>query len=670
MRTRPAGDADALGDDPVLVERQAQRRVRRSRDGRRRRRSRARATARRCRERRRRGGRAGHRAAHSRMMPARHDPPSPQPLVLRRPRRRASLAACGSRGDRASTTARRARSSAAPQLFAERCSGCHTLDVGRAPRARRAKVRDRERVDGPNFNIRKETARRRSSTRSATAASPARSCPRTSSSGEEAAGRSRRSSPSTPGKRRRRAPTPPQPGGRRARRGAGRVLDLKLIRRDPDAVRAALARRGDAGALDRVLELDARWRERRRELEALRAEQNAASAGDRRGQEGRRGRRRGDRARCSEVAARGQGARRRAAHEAEAELQDGAASRCPTCPTRRRADEDTVLREVGDAGEDRRATTSSSPGERIDMERGARLSGSRFAYLRGDLVLLELALVRWALEKLRGHGFEPVDPAGARARGGALRHRLPARHRAADLPPARRRPVPRRHERGRAGLAARRRDPRRRAAAPLRRLLALLPPRGGRRRARTRAGSSACTSSTRSRCSASSSPRTSPAEHERLLAIEEEILQRARDPLPRGRTSRSTTSARRRRKKYDCEAWLPGQERYRELTSCSNTTDFQARRLDIRYRPERRASPRRCTRSTARRSPSGARSSRCSRTASARTAAVALPEVLVRLRRAGGAAAAPSPARSRDRLAHGAIASSRVGGCRTSCPGA
>jgi seryl-tRNA synthetase len=39
-------------------------------------------------------------------------------------------------------------------------------------------------------------------------------------------------------------------------------------------------------------------------------------------------------------------------------------------------------------------------------------------------------------------------------------------------------------------------------------------------------------------------------------------------------------------KKYDLEAWLPGQGRYRELTSCSNTTDFQARRLDIRFRPK------------------------------------------------------------------------------------
>ena len=49
-------------------------------------------------------------------------------------------------------------------------------------------------------------------------------------------------------------------------------------------------------------------------------------------------------------------------------------------------------------------------GEQIDMEHAAKLSGARFAYLRGELVLVELALVRWALEKLRGHGFEPVIP--------------------------------------------------------------------------------------------------------------------------------------------------------------------------------------------------------------------------------------------------------------------
>ena len=64
------------------------------------------------------------------------------------------------------------------------------------------------------------------------------------------------------------------------------------------------------------------------------------------------------------------------------------------------------MREVGEAG----ATGADHlelAGERIDMERGARLSGARFAYLRGDLVLLELALVRWALDKLAGHGLSP-----------------------------------------------------------------------------------------------------------------------------------------------------------------------------------------------------------------------------------------------------------------------
>jgi seryl-tRNA synthetase len=74
-------------------------------------------------------------------------------------------------------------------------------------------------------------------------------------------------------------------------------------------------------------------------------------------------------------------------------------------------DQDTVLREVGEARTIAGARDHLElAGDRIDMERGARLSGSRFAYLRGDLVLLEFALVQWALTKLRGHGFEPVIP--------------------------------------------------------------------------------------------------------------------------------------------------------------------------------------------------------------------------------------------------------------------
>jgi seryl-tRNA synthetase len=82
-------------------------------------------------------------------------------------------------------------------------------------------------------------------------------------------------------------------------------------------------------------------------------------------------------------------------------------------------------------------------------------------------------------------------------------------------------------------------------------------------------------------------PSSSSEEHERILAIEEEILTELGLPyrvvnIPVGDLGASAA------KKYDCEAWLPSQGRYRELTSCSNTTDYQARRLNIRVRREKR----------------------------------------------------------------------------------
>jgi seryl-tRNA synthetase len=77
----------------------------------------------------------------------------------------------------------------------------------------------------------------------------------------------------------------------------------------------------------------------------------------------------------------------------------------------------------------------------------------------------------------------------------------------------------------------------------------------------------------------------SAAEHERLLAIEEEILQGLEIPY-RVVNIAVDDLGPAAVKKYDCEAWIPSQGRYRELTSTSNTTDYQARRLDIRWRPE------------------------------------------------------------------------------------
>jgi len=79
-------------------------------------------------------------------------------------------------------------------------------------------------------------------------------------------------------------------------------------------------------------------------------------------------------------------------------------------------------------------------------------------------------------------------------------------------------------------------------------------------------------------------------EHERLLAIEERILSALEIPYRVVSVAAGDLGAPAA-KKYDCEAWVPSQERYRELTSCSNTTDYQARRLSCRYRRQDGESP-------------------------------------------------------------------------------
>jgi seryl-tRNA synthetase len=181
------------------------------------------------------------------------------------------------------------------------------------------------------------------------------------------------------------------------------VLDIRLIRSDPDAVRAALARRGPgaADAVDRLLELDERWRAITTQLEELRAEQNKASRALKGAPSD------AQRAQLADLAARG-----RALSDRETGLRverDTALAALPNLPAEDAPPEDTVLREVGSGASTGRDHLELA-GEMIDMERGARLSGSRFAYLRGPLVMLELALVRYAMERLLTDGFEPVIP--------------------------------------------------------------------------------------------------------------------------------------------------------------------------------------------------------------------------------------------------------------------
>jgi seryl-tRNA synthetase len=358
------------------------------------------------------------------------------------------------------------------------------------------------------------------------------------------------------------------------------MIDIRLIRRDPDGVRRAMARRGPeaAAAIDLVLSLDERWRALTTQLEELRAEQNRASRG-----------RRGaptpeEREQLAELAARG-----RALSDEETGIRaelDAQLASLPNLPASEAPDQDEVLREVGEAGATGRDHLELA-GPRIDIERAVRLSGSRFAYLRGDLVLLEFALVRWALERLMPEGFEPVVP--------PVLVREHALYGTGQLPDTEqqiyRLPDDDLYLVGTSevALASLHRDE----------ILAgeELPLRYAGFSTCFRREAGAAGKDTRGifrvhqfdkvEMFSFVTPEESGAEHERLLAIEESILQALGIPYRVVAIAVNDLGASAAMK-YDCEAWLPGQGRYRELTSCSNTTDFQARRLDIRYRADGR----------------------------------------------------------------------------------
>jgi seryl-tRNA synthetase len=85
-------------------------------------------------------------------------------------------------------------------------------------------------------------------------------------------------------------------------------------------------------------------------------------------------------------------------------------------------------------------------------------------------------------------------------------------------------------------------------------------------------------------------PGSSREEHERILAIQERILGALEIPYRVVDVAVGDLGAPAARK-FDCEGWIPSQRRYRELTSCSDTTDYQARRLSSRYRPALGESP-------------------------------------------------------------------------------
>ncbi len=367
------------------------------------------------------------------------------------------------------------------------------------------------------------------------------------------------------------------------------MLDLRAIRSDPDAARAALARRGEgvAGTLDRVLELDARRRSLLPDLEERRAAKNAASK--RIGQLQREG---ADAsaaiAEVREASGREQELDRELS-EVQAAL-DAALFTLPNLPDESAASADAVLREVGEAGAAGRDHLELL-GDLVDLRAGARVAGSRFVYLKGPLVLLELALVRWAIEEVGGKGFEPVVPPvlvreEALVGTGFLPDTEQQIYRVADddlyLVGTSEVPLASLH----AGeMLGEEELPRRYAGfSPCFRREAGAAGRDTR-------GVFRVHQFDKVEMFAFVRPEESREEHERLLAIQEELLQALSLPYRVVNIAVDDLGASAA-KKYDLEVWLPGQERYRELTSCSNTTDFQARRLDVRYRPADAKAPR------------------------------------------------------------------------------
>ena len=193
------------------------------------------------------------------------------------------------------------------------------------------------------------------------------------------------------------------------------MLDLKAIREDPGPAREALARRGAAEALDELLEVDARRRELLPKVEEGRARRNSVSdqiAEAKRSGEDSEGP-------IAEMRELGGEIKRMETELSEIEARrDELAQGLPNLPSPDAPDgeegDGVTLREVGaprDFGfEVRDHLDLGTHHGWIEMEKAAEASGSRFAYLIGDLVMVELALVRFAVDRVRAEGFEPVVP--------------------------------------------------------------------------------------------------------------------------------------------------------------------------------------------------------------------------------------------------------------------
>lgn len=374
------------------------------------------------------------------------------------------------------------------------------------------------------------------------------------------------------------------------------MIDLRLLREDPDVVRASQRARGESeSVVDDLLRADGQRRAAVQRFEALRAEQKqlgkqmSKATGDDKAALLTRTKELSAEVKAAETAAtQTEQALRRAQLAIPNLVEEGAPPGGE--------DDYVVIREVRPSGCEALLGSATEPsgwplrdhlelGEAlraIDMERGAKVSGSRFYYLTGVGALLQLGLLQLAVAQAVEYGFIPVitpalvKPESMEGTGFLGEHASEVyRLEVDDLFLVGTSEVP---------LAGYHSNEILQLDAPLRYA-------GWSSCFRREAGSYG--KDTRgiirvhqfdkvemfSYCR----PEQARAEHLRLLAWEEEMLAKVEVPyrvIDVAAGDLGTSAAR----KFDCEAWVPSQSRYREVTSTSNCTTFQARRLNIRYR--------------------------------------------------------------------------------------
>jgi seryl-tRNA synthetase len=363
------------------------------------------------------------------------------------------------------------------------------------------------------------------------------------------------------------------------------MIDPRLLREDPEAIRESLRRRGSKVDLDALIGVEAQLRSARQDAEQLRASQKDAGR-EIAGLEGEA--REMAIAGVAELAAKvkeAAGVVDRLETDFYRALLEVPNLVAPDASDGFSEEDNVEIKRVGDPLTE--GTDHATLGDRlgiIDTTRGAKVSGSRFGYLKGQGAMLEFSLVRWAMDHLVAEGFVPmVPPVLVREEALTGTGFFPeAREQVYEIP---------RDELFLVGTAE---VPL--AAYHTDEILEEVPLRYAgfstcfRREAGTygkdTAGIFRVHQFDKVEMFVFIAPEDSTAEHDRLLAVEEKLVGELAIPYRVVNVAAGDLGASAA-KKYDIEAWFPGEQNYREITSCSNTTDYQARRLKVRMKTVR-----------------------------------------------------------------------------------